>query len=96
MLESIYHTMPGKNFSSDLLPQITDHIGVVELRDVMWSDWGQPERIVETLRSLGKVPAFSLHDLHGSVTVSAKVKTALHGHEKAGETTWVRLSSDIH
>ncbi|MEX2493563.1 MAG: hypothetical protein WD425_17570 [Nitrospirales bacterium] len=84
MLESIYHTMPGKNFSSDLLPQITDHIGVVELRDVMWSDWGQPERIVETLRSLGKVPAFSLHDLRCSVTMSDIVDPTRYGHEK----TW--------
>lgn len=59
VLEYIYHTMPRKNFSSDLLQQRTDQIGVVELRDVTWSDWGQPERIVETLRSLGKVPARS-------------------------------------
>ncbi len=95
VLESIYHTMPRKNFSSDLLQQIPDQVGVVQLRGVMWSDWGQPERIVETLRVLGKVPAFSLHGLHGSVTVSETVDTALPGHKKAGEKTWVRPSSDI-
>jgi len=87
VLESIYHTMPRKNFSSDLLQLITDHIGVVELRDVTWSDWGQPERIVETLRSLGKVPAFSLHDLGCSVTMSESVDTTRIEHEKTGEPT---------
>jgi mannose-1-phosphate guanylyltransferase len=96
VLESIYHTMPRKNFSSDLLQQIPDRVGVVELRGVIWSDWGRPERIVDTLRALGKAPAFSLHGLHGSVTVSAKVDTARNGHEKTGEATWVRPSSDIH
>ena len=94
VLESIYHTMPRKNFSSDLLQQISDRVGVVELRNVMWSDWGQPERIVETLRSLGKVPAFSLHDLRCSVTVANTVDPTRNGHEKTGETAWVRPSLD--
>lgn len=94
VLESIYHTMPRKNFSSDLLQQIPDQVGVVELRGVMWSDWGQPERIVETLRVLGKVPAFSLAGLGGSVTMSETVETTRNGHEKTGKKTWVRSSSE--
>jgi mannose-1-phosphate guanylyltransferase len=97
VLESIYHTMPRKNFSSDLLQQIPDRVGVVELRGVIWSDWGRPERIVETLRVLGKVPAFPLDGLGCSVTVSETVDTAFNGHEKkAGEELWVRPSLDIH
>ena len=66
VLESIYEGMPKKNFSSDLLQQIPDQVGVVELRGVLWSDWGCPERIVETLRVLGKAPAFSLPGLDAS------------------------------
>ena len=58
VLESIYQVMPRRNFSSDLLEQVPDQVGVVELRGVMWSDWGRPGRILETLQALGKVPAF--------------------------------------
>lgn len=32
----------------------------MELSGVLWSDWGKPERIVETLRRIGKSPAFPL------------------------------------
>ncbi len=58
VLESIYQVMPRRNFSSDLLEQVPDQVGVVELRGVMWSDWGRPERIMETLQALGKIPVF--------------------------------------
>ena len=58
-LESIYRMVPKKNFSSHLLQQIPDQMGVVELQGVLWSDWGRPERISQTLGELGKVPAFS-------------------------------------
>ena len=58
VLESIYRGMPTRNFSSDLLQQIPDQVGVVELRKVTWSDWGRPERILETLQTLGKSPSF--------------------------------------
>ncbi len=58
VLESIYRVMPTRNFSSDLLQQVPDQVGVVELRGVLWSDWGRPERILETLQSLGKAPTF--------------------------------------
>ncbi len=94
VLESIYCTMPRKNFSSDLLQQIPDQVGVVKLRGVMWSDWGRPERIVETLRLLDKVPAFSLPGLGYSVTASEAVDKRLDGHEKTGEATWARPCLD--
>lgn len=66
MLDSIYRVMPVVNFSSDLLQRVTDRLGVIELRDAIWSDWGQPERIVETLRALGEKPAFPLNFQEGS------------------------------
>ncbi len=58
ILQSIYQDMPHYNFSSDFLQRISDHVGVMELEGVVWSDWGRPERIVETLRVLGKKPVF--------------------------------------
>ena len=63
ILEDIYHHMPIRNFSTDLLQQCPDRLGVIELRDVLWSDWGQPERIAATLREIGKAPNFPLHCL---------------------------------
>lgn len=57
-LDRIYQEMPRRNFSSDLLQRVPERIGVIEVKDVVWSDWGRPERIAETLRLLGKQPAF--------------------------------------
>jgi mannose-1-phosphate guanylyltransferase len=42
------------------LQQVPAHVAVLEMRGVLWSDWGSTERIVETLRQLGKEPRFSL------------------------------------
>ena len=63
MLRSVYQGMPMYNFSSHLLQRLPDQVAVMELTDVLWSDWGKPERIVETLRRIGKPPTFPLHCL---------------------------------
>jgi mannose-1-phosphate guanylyltransferase len=60
VLEEIYGIMPIKNFSSDLLQRVPGQLAVVELTGVLWSDWGKPERIAETLRRIGRRPAFPL------------------------------------
>jgi mannose-1-phosphate guanylyltransferase len=58
VLEQIYESMPKRNFSSDLLARATDRIAVMAMQGVLWSDWGRMERIVETLRRVGKIPNF--------------------------------------
>jgi len=63
LLEGRYRFMPRYNFSSDLLQQLSDRVAVMELTGVLWSDWGKPERIAETIRRIGKTPAFPLHCL---------------------------------
>lgn len=63
VLDAIYRGMPACNFSSDLLQRMPDRVAVMELRGVLWSDWGKPERIAETIRRIGKTPAFPLHCL---------------------------------
>ena len=60
ILREIYQDMPRRNFSSDLLGCTPESIGVIEIKDVLWSDWGRPERIADTLQALGKTPAFAL------------------------------------
>lgn len=60
VLEDIYREMPRYNFSSHLLQRVPERVAVMELTGVLWSDWGKPERIAESIRRIGKVPAFPL------------------------------------
>jgi mannose-1-phosphate guanylyltransferase len=62
-LEAVYQEMPAYNFSSHLLQRLPNRVAVMELTGVLWSDWGRPERIAETIRRIGKTPAFPLHCL---------------------------------
>lgn len=59
VLEDIYEVMPARNLSSDLLERLPRRVAVIELTSVLWSDWGRPERIIQTLQHIGKRPAFS-------------------------------------
>jgi mannose-1-phosphate guanylyltransferase len=63
-LDAIYTDMPRHNFSSGLLEPAAARLAARELDDVMWSDWGRPERIVDTLAAIGRAPAFG-HDPGG-------------------------------
>jgi mannose-1-phosphate guanylyltransferase len=58
-LKRIYRSMPVSDFSSDLLQRRPESLIAVELSGVTWSDWGCPRRIRETLRAIGKEPAFA-------------------------------------
>ena len=60
LLNAMYHDLPMHNLSSDLLQRVPDHLAVIELAGVLWSDWGKPERIAETLRRINRRPAFPL------------------------------------
>ena len=60
VLDEAYETMPRVNFSSQLLERAADRIAMQSLDGVMWNDWGQPARIVESLLAIGRQPAFSL------------------------------------
>jgi hypothetical protein len=31
-----------------------DRLAVMEMRDILWSDWGNPERILSGLENFGK------------------------------------------
>lgn len=66
-LLEIYRDMPVLDFSRELLQRIPEHLGVMEFEEVLWSDWGQPERIAHTLKTLGKKPAFPSEILQKSL-----------------------------
>ena len=74
-LQAIYRNMPSRNFSRQMLQPLTDQLGVIELDGVLWSDWGRPERIVETLQLLGKTPAFPMEVFSGSRVASTSQTT---------------------
>jgi hypothetical protein len=69
ILESIYAAMPSGNFSMDLSTQAVNHIGLLPMKDILWSDCGRGERIIETLRQIGKLPNFPMMAASGNRTL---------------------------
>ncbi len=59
VLDAIYEVMPRRNFSSHLLQCAPERLAVMEMKDVLWSDWGNPARIADTLDKIGKPMAFA-------------------------------------
>ena len=59
VLDTIYDAMPRRNFSSHLLQCAPERLAVMEMTDVLWSDWGNPERILSGLEKIGKRPALA-------------------------------------
>lgn len=57
-LQTVYADMPEANFSRDVLQKAPERLGVVTMEEVGWSDWGRPERVVESLRALRLEPNF--------------------------------------
>jgi mannose-1-phosphate guanylyltransferase len=63
VLDRIYREMPTLDFSRDLLQVASKHLSVMKLDDgVLWSDWGNPRRIKDTLRRIGAWPAYAPSD----------------------------------
>ncbi len=56
------------DFSSDFLSPIASHCSVIPMHNILWSDWGRPERLFATLRETGLKPAFPRlsEKLHGT------------------------------
>jgi mannose-1-phosphate guanylyltransferase len=54
-----YRHMPHADFSCDLLQRCPGVALALPLEGVEWCDWGRPERVAESLRGLGKLPAFA-------------------------------------
>ncbi|TLY14776.1 MAG: hypothetical protein E6K69_07255 [Nitrospirae bacterium] len=82
VLEEIYRTMPKRDFSAGLLQRVPDQSAVLELSGVLWSGWGKPDRVADTLRQIGKQPAFPMEYMtHGGLmpttySATASVETA--------------------
>jgi hypothetical protein len=57
VLDAIYEAMPRRNFSSQMLQGEPDRLAVMEMKDVLWSDWGSPDRIESGIERTWKRPA---------------------------------------
>ena len=56
----IYQDIASWNFSTQVLTRIPQHIVMLEIDDVSWSDWGTRESIESTYRALNQVPFWKL------------------------------------
>lgn len=74
VLQTIYQDMPTRNFSRDILQPLSKQFGTMELEKVLWSDWGRPERILETLQAVGISPVFP-PEIFQEAQLSARLKT---------------------
>jgi mannose-1-phosphate guanylyltransferase len=54
--DEIYQTIDSWNFSTQVLTRIPQHIVMLEIDDVYWSDWGTQESIERTYKALKQVP----------------------------------------
>lgn len=55
-VRSLYAWINETNFSSEVLEKATDRLYVLRVGDVVWSDWGEPQRVLGTLANLGLQP----------------------------------------
>lgn len=56
----VYQTLTPWNFSSHVLARIPQHLLVLPVEDVHWSDWGTRESIEHTLRALNRTPPWAV------------------------------------
>ncbi len=57
-IERAYALAPSANFSQSVLASSPGRLAVSQLPPMSWSDWGTPERVIETLRHEGIAPAW--------------------------------------
>ncbi len=51
-----YAAMRPANFSREVLEREAGCLAVLPVRGVLWSDWGEPARVVETVQRIGATP----------------------------------------
>lgn len=51
----LYRDIPKINFSKEILEKIVKYLNVMEVRNVFWSDWGEEDKILYTLRKMNEL-----------------------------------------
>jgi mannose-1-phosphate guanylyltransferase len=65
-LATLYNNVTPADFSRDILEHVSERSLILPMAGVDWSDWGRPQRVTETLVSLGRRPLFPLHFLENT------------------------------
>jgi mannose-1-phosphate guanylyltransferase len=60
MAAELYSSLDSWNLSTQVLARVPQHLIMVEVGDVRWSDWGTRESIERTYRSLNMVPFWNM------------------------------------
>jgi len=58
VIDRVYASLESVNFSERVLEPSADRLGVVRLKGIEWSDWGNAERVFATIRRTGWRPAW--------------------------------------
>jgi len=58
VVERVYGSLEPVNFSERVLVPAADRLGVVRVKGIEWSDWGNAERVFATIRRTGWRPAW--------------------------------------
>ena len=52
-MRALYAWINETNFSNEVLETCAEQLYVLRVSDVAWSDWGEPQRVLGTLETLG-------------------------------------------
>ena len=77
ILDDIYHEIPAHDLVVELLQHVPEKGVVIEMNGVLWSDWGKPTRIIDSLRRIGREPAFPLDCLRRPHGRTAKLDATI-------------------
>jgi mannose-1-phosphate guanylyltransferase len=58
-LRALYRALPTTSFSETVLECRPANLAVLPVRGIVWSDWGEPSRVLSTLARLGVGPAWA-------------------------------------
>ena len=58
MVDRVYASLESVNFSERVLEPSAARLGVVRLKGIEWSDWGNAERVFATIRRTGWRPGW--------------------------------------
>lgn len=63
VLRAIYSWLNSTNFSTEVLEKATERLMVMRVGEVGWSDLGEPQRVLGTLKQLGMKPEWAISAL---------------------------------
>jgi mannose-1-phosphate guanylyltransferase len=58
-VQSIYSRLPSSNFSDEVLARRSEHLAVLPVTGVAWSDLGEPNRVMASIARIGQRPEWA-------------------------------------